>query len=468
VSEEGQVPASDPDHAEAGAAESASEDGVGPIADVEELVASVEADVLAAPEPDSLLADDDDEDEEEERVGADAVIGDYGVDAPGVVNGVAWAAGIAFFITLVAAVANALVLMFIALAVTIMLTFAALSLMWSSRVAKLRERVLIIDGVELDGGERVLDVGCGRGLLLVEVARRLEAGRVVGVDVWRDQDQSGNEPGSALRNAEIERVDERAVLVTSDARSLPFENESFDAVVSSMALHNIEDFDGRVNAMREIDRVLVPGGRLALVDFEATREYADALRACDWTQVTRSRRIWRMFPPVHYVTGTKPGGIAPEEPAEPEVSEPEVSEPEVSEPVVSEPVVSEPVAGEPEATDAAEPTTEPERTVGRWTAFLAWIKGRQRVTDEATEERDDSIWAAPKPEEADAESSAQESTTEEPAAEEPEATATVAETEDADHAPLLHDALVTADASTDATASDEGDAGDADEKVTEG
>ena len=245
---------------------------------------------------------------DEDRVGADSVVGDYGVDAPGVVRGVAWAAGIAFAITLIAAVANVLVLMFVALGITIVLTFEALSLVWSSRVAKLRERVQVIDLLGLGGGEWVLDVGCGRGLLLVEAARRLTTGRVFGVDVWRDTDQTENDPEFPLINAEIEQVDDRTIVTTADARMLPFEDESFDAVVSSMALHTIESFDGQVHAVREIDRVLAPGGRLVVIDSKATRQYVDALRSCNWAEVAQSRRIYRMFPPVRYVTGRKPGG----------------------------------------------------------------------------------------------------------------------------------------------------------------
>jgi len=376
---------------------------------------------------------------EEDRVGADSVIGDYGVDAPGVVRAVAWAAGIAFAITLIAAVANVLVLMFVALAITILLTFEALSLVWSSRVAKLRERVHIVDGLVLGGDERVLDVGCGRGLLLVEVARRLTTGRVIGVDVWRDADQTENDPEFPLVNAEIEQVDECALVTTADARSLPFENESFDAVVSSMALHNIGDYEGRVNALREIDRVLAPGGKLVVADFQSTAQYVEALRSCDWDDVERSRRIFRMFPPVHYVTGTKPGGPVPEEITEPELDE----EPEAA-------------ATDDATDDSVELDDELETT---------------------TEERDDSIWAPPVDEEPEVEEPA-------PAVVEPElpAEAPAPAPEDVELEMLRYNALVTdspvppkptpakppaADvaAPADDTAAD--DALEVDEKVTE-
>ncbi len=50
----------------------------------------------------------------------------------------------------------------------------------------------MIDQLKLRGDEQVLDVGCGRGLLLLEAARRVPRGRATGLDLWSTRDQSGN------------------------------------------------------------------------------------------------------------------------------------------------------------------------------------------------------------------------------------------------------------------------------------
>ena len=64
----------------------------------------------------------------------------------------------------------------------------------------------LLDELGLRGDEHVLDVGCGRGAVLMLAARRLPAGRAVGADVWRRRDQSGNSRAAAERNAAAEGV----------------------------------------------------------------------------------------------------------------------------------------------------------------------------------------------------------------------------------------------------------------------
>jgi arsenite methyltransferase len=67
----------------------------------------------------------------------------------------------------------------------------------------------------------VLDLGCGRGAVLVLVAKLLPRGTAAGIDLWLTQDQSGNAVGATWRNAEAEGVADRVELVTGDIRWLP-------------------------------------------------------------------------------------------------------------------------------------------------------------------------------------------------------------------------------------------------------
>ena len=95
-------------------------------------------------------------------------------------------------------------------------------MLWSSKVGKARELERLLAAIPWRGDEVVLDVGPGRGALLVRAARRLTAGRAVGVDLWRVEDQSGNSPEATRSNARTERVGDRVALVSGDARQLPF------------------------------------------------------------------------------------------------------------------------------------------------------------------------------------------------------------------------------------------------------
>src|SRR5215211_676591 len=97
----------------------------------------------------------------------------------------------------------------------------------------------LLDGLKLRGDERILDMGCGRGAVLLMAAQRLTTGRAMGVDLWRGFDQSGNSADATRRNAVAEGVAQRIELHSGDMRALPFEDNSFDLIVSSLAIHNI-------------------------------------------------------------------------------------------------------------------------------------------------------------------------------------------------------------------------------------
>ncbi len=233
--------------------------------------------------------------------------GSYGVDAPGVVR--------MFFIGGGAAALVAMIGLFAGSPSTI--TSAAIGIalvalgeggwmLYSSRIGKVRERVRIIDRAQLRDSDTVLDVGCGRGLLLVEAARRVPHGLAVGIDLWEEEDQSGNKPQATAANAVAEGVEDRVEIKTGDAQDLPFGDAFFDAVVSSMTLHNVRLADGRAQAVREMVRVLRPGGRIVIVDMAKTDEHVATLEEAGLLDVELGPRVWRMFPPVRYVTAVKP------------------------------------------------------------------------------------------------------------------------------------------------------------------
>lgn len=168
----------------------------------------------------------------------------------------------------------------------------------------------LLDELDLRGDEHVLDIGCGRGAVLVSAAHRLPTGHVTGADIWRERDLTANSRAAAERNAAIEGVSERVEFAESDARQLPFSSESFDVVLSNLALSNILKKDERAKALREAVRVLRPGGQLRVVDERADRYapvFADA--GCVDVQVRRlDWRTWGGVPGHHFilVSATKP------------------------------------------------------------------------------------------------------------------------------------------------------------------
>jgi arsenite methyltransferase len=186
----------------------------------------------------------------------------------------------------------------------------ALSFYYTTRRGKFVVWKRILDELNLRGEEHVLDMGCGRGAVLIAVAKRLTSGRATGIDLWSTRDQSGNASDVTRRNALLEGVLERVTIETGDMRSVPFAEGSFDLVVSSLAIHNIPTRTDRAKAVAEAWRVLKPGGRLVIADIRSTALYAKTLDALG-AITTRRRLGWRFwygnpFAATTLVTASKP------------------------------------------------------------------------------------------------------------------------------------------------------------------
>ncbi|BFH63701.1 class I SAM-dependent methyltransferase [Paenibacillus azoreducens] len=240
--------------------------------------------------------------------------GNYGIDAPIVVRNLSLMGigflmiGVAAFFVFPARLQWLGITMGVVFLLTCLIgTVEALYMVWSSKVGKFRERERLLDLVAPRGDEKVLDVGCGRGLVLNAAARRLTTGKAVGVDIWNKQDQSGNDPEVTRANARIEGVADRVEIISGDARNMPFTDNDFDVVVSSLAIHNIKNSVDRSRALGEIMRVLKPGGRFAILDFQHVGEYAEVFVKLGALDVRVVGPHWLIFPPVRIVTGSKPG-----------------------------------------------------------------------------------------------------------------------------------------------------------------
>jgi SAM-dependent methyltransferase len=169
------------------------------------------------------------------------------------------------------------------------LLIVAAAMLWYSRVGKMSQRDRLLDLIPWRGDEHVLDVGCGRGLLLLGAAQRLTSGKAIGVDIWSRIDLSDNRPEATLENAHRAGVADRVEVKDADAQQLPFADASFDVIVSSLVLHNIPSREGRQRAVREIARVLKPGGHVAVLDLRHTADYVSVLRQCSLSDARRLR-----------------------------------------------------------------------------------------------------------------------------------------------------------------------------------
>ena len=113
--------------------------------------------------------------------------------------------------------------------------------------------IACLDAAGLHPGERVLDVACGTGVVTRLAAERVGPnGAVAGVDI---------NPGMLAVARSVPSSGAAIEWHEADAESLPLADESFDVVLSSLGLQFVPD---KASALREMWRVLAPGGRLAV------------------------------------------------------------------------------------------------------------------------------------------------------------------------------------------------------------
>jgi ubiquinone/menaquinone biosynthesis C-methylase UbiE len=216
---------------------------------------------------------------------------DYGIDAPGIRMGMflisivglmllcftIWARSTWFkdlpFLSLVCSI--------VGLILTLYGLFMASYMTYSSRIRKLKTRDFLLNEagnyIKWNEISQTLDIGCGKGLLLIGAAKRLKTGESFGIDIWNSNDQSENNESSTLQNADIEGVVEKINLLTADARKLPFDNDAMDLVMSHWVIHNIETENEQLKSLDEMYRVLKPGGAILLADIQNVKNYATHL-----------------------------------------------------------------------------------------------------------------------------------------------------------------------------------------------
>ena len=157
----------------------------------------------------------------------------------------------------------------------LLMVFVCGAYLYYVKLGKLHRRDRMLSMIDWKGNEKVLDIGTGRGLLMIGAAKKLTFGKSIGIDIWDPDDMQGNTYQNTMRNAELKGVLEKVEVRNEDVRSMSFPDDTFDVVLSNLCIHNIPTIDGREKACREIARVLKPNGTAIIADKSHTKKYGE-------------------------------------------------------------------------------------------------------------------------------------------------------------------------------------------------
>ena len=181
----------------------------------------------------------------------------------------------------------------------------------------------LVDAAAIQNGESVLDVGCGTGTLLREIVRRESLALVTGLDA---------DPAILeIAQRKLANADTAGQLVQGYSTEMPFADDTFDHVVSTLFFHHLRREDKRCT-IEEIMRVLRPGGSVQIADwgqptgllqrlafyqiqvldgFETTRDHVSGVlttlfRETGFCRVTETAYLRTIFGTLRFLQAAKP------------------------------------------------------------------------------------------------------------------------------------------------------------------
>ncbi|HUB59916.1 MAG TPA: bifunctional demethylmenaquinone methyltransferase/2-methoxy-6-polyprenyl-1,4-benzoquinol methylase UbiE [Puia sp.] len=133
---------------------------------------------------------------------------------------------------------------------------------WRKRAIRELRDGLVDQAAQRDAKAAILDVATGTGDMAVLLARRFPQARIAGADISEGMLEIGRQKLARLK------LDNRVTLQPGDSEALPFATDTFDAITVAFGVRNFENLE---KGLREMHRVLKPGGKLVVLEFSQPR-----------------------------------------------------------------------------------------------------------------------------------------------------------------------------------------------------
>lgn len=145
----------------------------------------------------------------------------------------------------------------------------------------------IVNSIHLKKDSKILDAGCGHGAFMLQFNRQAaNISEIIGIDIWSNKDQGSNSIAATQKIMENSNLADKVKLKTANILNMPFNDNEFDLIVSSLVLHNIKPFEKRKAALVNIARVQKQKGQLVIMDIGyETSKYVRILKDLGYQNV---------------------------------------------------------------------------------------------------------------------------------------------------------------------------------------
>ncbi|MFT8459920.1 MAG: class I SAM-dependent methyltransferase [Liquorilactobacillus ghanensis] len=171
--------------------------------------------------------------------------------------------------------------------IVLVLILCGLKYMHTSIICKYEIMQSIVNNIHLKNDSKILDAGCGHDAFMLQFNKQAASiSEIIGIDIWSNKDQGSNSIEATQKIIDSSNLSNKVKLKTANILDMPFNDNEFDLIISSLVLHNIKPFEKRKEALVNIARVQKQKGQLVIMDIGyETSKYVRILKDLGYQNV---------------------------------------------------------------------------------------------------------------------------------------------------------------------------------------